>query len=310
MTDDAPVASPERLSIGFVGLGVMGSAMACRLLAVGHDVSVYNRNPAKADALRAQGAKICGTPSEVASASDIVLGCLLDTDAVRSVYTGEGGLLGATRRGAVLVEHGTFDPAAAQHIAAAAREVGAEFLDVPVTGGPEGATAGTLTAMAGGAEEALERARPIIGTYAGRIEYVGGPGTGLALKLVNQLLVTCHLASAAEAAAMIRRLGLPPETADRVLGSGWAASAMLARTLPRADARDYESVGATIGGLLEVQRLVAALGERNGVTLTAFPAARSVFDLSVAAGHAGSDPAALVETYLTQPARPEPALAQ
>jgi 3-hydroxyisobutyrate dehydrogenase-like beta-hydroxyacid dehydrogenase len=85
---------------------------------------------------------------------------------------------------------------------------------------------------------------------------------------------------------------------------------MLARTLPRADAGDYESVGATIGGLLEVQRLVAALAQRNSVTLTTFPAARSVFDVSVAAGHAGSDPAALVESCLTEPARPQPALAQ
>jgi 3-hydroxyisobutyrate dehydrogenase-like beta-hydroxyacid dehydrogenase len=285
----------EDLRVGFVGLGVMGSAMARRLLGLGYDVAVYNRSPAKAEALAHFGARICPTPGDVAARSDVILGCLLDTDAVKSVYLGRDGLLQATRVGTVLVEHATFDPAVAQEIALRARGIGAEFLDAPVTGGPEGAAAGTLTAMVGGMQSALESVRPILNAYAGRIEYVGESGSGLALKLVNQLLVTCHLAAAAEAGAVIRELHLPAATAEQVLASGWAASAMLSRSLPRVASGDYDSVGATIGGLIEVQALVADLAARTGVALRTFPAARAVFDASVAAGYGPNDPAALVE---------------
>jgi len=298
-----PVTAEPAATVGFVGLGVMGSAMATRLLHAGRPVVVWNRDRAKADRLVALGAYACDNPAEVARAAGRVFGCLLDTVAVEQVYAGPGGLLEGVHPGHVLVEHATFAPSAARALHGEVARRGGQFLDAPVTGGPDGAAAGTLTAMVGGDQTALDTVAEPLGAYAAHVVRVGEVGAGLALKLCNQLLVSCHLAAAAEAAALIDRLGLQPEVCERVLGSGWAASTMLTRTLPRAATRNYASGGATVGGFVEVQQLVGALARDCGVTLAAFPAAVSLFDLGVRHGWAGSDPAVLTELAYPQAGR-------
>jgi 3-hydroxyisobutyrate dehydrogenase-like beta-hydroxyacid dehydrogenase len=288
-------------TIGFVGLGVMGSKMAARLLDAGHGVVVYNRSSNSVVPLVARGATAAGTPAEVARASAHVFSCVLDTAAVEDVCFGGGGLIEALRPGQVLVEHATFAPAMARRIAAAAQARGAEFLDAPVTGGPDGAEAGTLTAMIGGSEQAIALVSPFMSCYLQEFVRVGDVGRGLELKLVNQLLVSCHLAAAAEAAALIRELGLPAADSERVLMAGWASSAMLVRVLPAAAAGQFASRGATIGGLIEVQRLIAELAAGLNLELELFRATRDRFIHATAQGLAGNDPAALATTYRPSP---------
>lgn len=269
--------------------------MVARLSAAGHPVVAWTRDPRGKRLPR--GVVLVPRPENVAARCDVVLGCLLDDAAVDRVYLADDGLLRAARTGTVFVEHGSFSPGLAEILADKAHEHGATFVDVPVTGGPEGADAGTLIGMAGGSSAALGAATLALRTYLAVVHEVGGPGSGLRLKLVNQYLVSAHLAAAAEAAALVSRSDIPGPVAQAVLGSGWAASAMLARSLPRALARDFGSAGATIGGLVHVQRLVSDAFGTAGIKPRLLPVVRALFDDAVASGNMGSDPAALVMEY-------------
>ncbi len=279
--------------VGFVGLGAMGSRMALRLLDAGYPLVAYNRTPERAADVERAGAIIVTTPSEVAERAQVIIGCLLNSDAVGHVYTADGGLVGASRPGQVYVEHGTFAPELARDLAATLEQRGAAFLDAPVTGGPEAAASGQLTTMIGGPAAAAAEVSDILHAYAARVSHIGGTGTGLQLKLVNQLLVSCHVAAAAEAAAMIRRLGLPIEAASEVLNSGWGASAMLNRSLSRLRDDLLDTSEATIGGLTEPQELVAQLVAEAGLTLTLMPAASAMFRDACELGLGAQDLAAL-----------------
>jgi 3-hydroxyisobutyrate dehydrogenase-like beta-hydroxyacid dehydrogenase len=289
--------SPVRPIVGFVGLGAMGSRMALRLLDAGYPLVSYNRTPGRRADVERAGAVIVATPAEVAERADVICGCLLDGRAVEHVYTADDGLIGSSRAGQIYVEHGTFAPELARDLAGELERRGAAFLDAPVTGGPEAAASGQLTMMIGGAATAVAEMSDILHAYAGRVCHIGGPGTGLQLKLVNQLLVSCHVAAAAEAAAMIRRLGLPIEAASEVLNAGWAASAMLDRTLTRLLDGLSDTSEATIGGLVEPQQLVAQLVAEAGLTLTLTPAASAMFREASANGLGTKDLAALVRLF-------------
>lgn len=285
------------MSIGFIGVGVMGSAIAHRLLDAGYTLNVYNRSSSRLAPLLDKGATALSTPAEVARHSEHIISCVLDTAAVDDVCFGPAGLINALRPAQVVVEHGTFSPATARRVAERADARGAHFLDAPVTGGPEGATAGTLTTMVGGSAEALGTVSDVLHDYTSKIVHIGASGRGLELKLVNQLLVSCHLVAAAEASVLIDSLGLPPDLCQQALMSGWAASTMLAHVLPRAAVDDYASGGATIGGLIEAQRLVADLARNHQLDLTLFDSTRETFSRAISMGLAEYDPAALTRNY-------------
>jgi 3-hydroxyisobutyrate dehydrogenase-like beta-hydroxyacid dehydrogenase len=279
-------------SVGFVGLGAMGERMAARLVAAGHPVVVWTRS-----GRTLVGALSASTPADLAARVDLVAGCLLDDAAVEAVYLGDDGLLAGAARGTVLLEHGTFSPALARRVGDEAAGRGLAFLDAPVTGGPEGAADGTLVTMVGGDIGALGRHRATIAAYLGAVEHVGPLGAGLALKLVNQHLVSVHLGAAAEAAALLAAAGIAADRALAVLMGGWASSAMLERELPRALSGDFTSAGATIGGLIHVQELIARAFAESGLESRLLPVVRELFADAVARGLADADPAALTSLY-------------
>ena len=283
--------------VGFVGLGAMGSRMAARLLEAGYPLVVYNRSPERAAALEAASAEAVATPAQVAERAQIVCGCLLDGDAIEQVYGGPDGLISRSRRGQIYVEHGTFAPSLARDVAARLGARGATFLDAPVTGGPEAASSGNLTMMIGGPAEALPKVSDVLGSYAARIRYIGDSGAGLELKLVNQLLVSCHVVAAAEAIAILRQLRLPLDVASEVLNAGWAASAMLDRSLTRHRNELSEESDVTIGGLVEPQRLAAQLAAGLGLDLTLLPTVAKLFADASMNGMAKKDLAALVRMF-------------
>jgi 3-hydroxyisobutyrate dehydrogenase-like beta-hydroxyacid dehydrogenase len=271
--------------------------MAMRLLRSGSSLVIQTRTAAHGAALAAEGAEQVFTPAEVASRCSIVFSCLLDNEVVEHVYLGPDGLLGSARTGQVFVEHGTFDPRLARRLAEVAAERGARFVDAPITGGAEGAEAGGLVCMAGGDADAFALVEQLLRAHSREVVRVGDAGSGLELKLVNQLLVAVHVVAAAEAAALIERLELPQELAAHVLTSGWGTSAMLDRSLPRIARRDFDSTGAPIGGLVEVLRLVASVCEETDLDLALFPEARNVFSRAAAAGFGSLDMAALVNVF-------------
>ena len=283
--------------VGFVGLGAMGGRMAARLIDAGHPLVIYNRSPERAAPLGRAGAEIVATPAEVASQADVVCGCLLNGNAIEQVYGGDDGMIGASRRGQIFVEHGTFAPDLARTLAQRLGERGATFLDAPVTGGPEAASSGNLTMMIGGPAEAVTEVSAILGSYAARIRHIGDSGAGLELKLINQLLVSCHVAAAAEAIAMLQRLQLPLDTAREILSAGWASSAMLDRSLTLLKDGLFDESEVTIGGLVEPQQLAAAAAAGVGLDLTLLPVVAKLFLDARASGLEKKDLAALVRMF-------------
>ncbi|HWL60486.1 MAG TPA: NAD(P)-dependent oxidoreductase [Microbacteriaceae bacterium] len=277
-------------AIGFIGVGAMGAPMVRRLLLAGHEVKVWGRTPAKLQPVIDAGAILAADLSEI-TAQEVVLGCLTDGPAVEEVYLGK--LLAEARPGQLVAEHGTYDPAIAQRVAAAFAERGAYYLDAPVSGGPMGAEVGTLVCMVGGDAAGFALLEPIAAAFSARVAHLGGSGRGLALKLINNFHVSINFVSAAETAWLIERLGLDPTLAQEILYGGTADSVTLRQGLSKALAHDYDAGGMPLGGLVEVQRNIAGLLESLGFESGLLPYARSVF-AAAAATEFDQHPAALI----------------
>lgn len=187
-------------TLAFIGLGVMGGPMARHLAAAGHEISVFNRTRAKADAwVEEHGGRAAATPGEVAEGADAVFTCVGNDGDLAQVVLGAGGALEAMRRGSVLVDHTTVSAEIARRIGEAADMKGVLSLDAPVSGGQAGAENGTLAIMCGGYAEAFAAAEPLMQAYAARIVHVGGPGAGQTTKMVNQIAIAGVLQGLSEA---------------------------------------------------------------------------------------------------------------
>ena len=224
------------MELGFVGLGNMGRPMVRRLLEAGHVVHVHSRSPGPVEEMVAAGALAAGSVAAVARRAEAVLTALPTPEAVDLVY---GEMLAEAGDGKLFVEHSTIRPSQAQRWADAFEERGAGYLDAPVSGGPTGATAGTLTVMVGGDESAFESASPIFRAFGSVVTWCGPSGSGEKVKLVNQLLVAVHALASAEAAAFGVGMGADLESTLDVVGRSWGASTILSRNGPRYVARDF-----------------------------------------------------------------------
>jgi 3-hydroxyisobutyrate dehydrogenase len=211
--------------IGFVGVGIMGSRMCRNLLKAGFPVSAYDLNSDALRAAGAHGASIAPDLTTLASRADVLILSLPDPAAVRAATQGPEGLLAHAQAGSTLCDTSTLDPETSRELYHAARARGIHALDCPVSGGPGGAEAGTLTIMVGGDATALEGVRPVLAAIGKKIVHCGGPGSGQVAKLVNQALVAVHTAAAFEALLVGRKLGLSLDTLVSILrsssGSSW-----------------------------------------------------------------------------------------
>lgn len=207
------------MRVGLVGLGRMGSAMAARLAETGLEVAGFDLDPAKG-----------GRGAIAAVAAPVVILSLPEEGAVAAALDG---LWPALPAGAVLADTSTLSPLAARDFAAQAAARGLHYLDAPVSGGPAGARAGTLTVMAGAEAAALAMARPVLDRIAARLLHVGGPGAGQVAKLVNNLLVATHLVAAGEALAIAERAGVAAEAVLAVVNAASGRSAATEVNLPR-----------------------------------------------------------------------------
>jgi 3-hydroxyisobutyrate dehydrogenase-like beta-hydroxyacid dehydrogenase len=216
-----------REKIGFVGVGIMGQRMCKNLLARGFSVAAYDTDPAAVERAVRMGATAAADLPGLAREADVVLCSLPTPAAVLSVCEGPGGLLAHLKAGAILCDLSTVDPSTARRIHGAARDRGVQALDCPVSGGPGGAEAGTLTIMVGGDAPALEAVRPVFAAIGKAVVHCGGPGAGQAAKLVNQALVGVHTVAALEALLAGRKLGLDLDTMVTILRTSSGASFML-----------------------------------------------------------------------------------
>ena len=279
--------------VGFIGLGNMGRPMVRRLLDAGHFVHVHNRSPGPVEDMVAAGAVAAGSSTEVARRSDVVLTALPTPSDVDAVY---GEMLAEARAGQLFVEHSTIRPSQARGWEAMLAKRGARYLDAPVSGGPDGAAAGTLTVMVGGDVAAFGAAAPIFRAFGSVVTLVGPSGSGEQVKLANQLLVAIHAVASAEAVAYSRGMGADLETTLDVVGQSWGASTILARNAPRYVSRDFTGA-APIRILLKDIGLINEEARELGIEL---PVAELVEQRLIEARDAGlgdEDIAALVKLW-------------
>ena len=215
--------------VAFIGLGALGAPMAANLLAKGIPLTVHNRHRERERPLAAAGARRAATPAEASRDAAVLALCLSDDTAVAEVLLGRGGdtadaALAGLAPGSLVVDFSTIAPASSRAMAAALAERGVAYLDAPVTGGTEGARAGTLSVLVGGEADDLERARPVLEAVGRTITHLGPVGAGQEAKAVNQVLVAGSYAAVAEALALGQRLGLPMEQVRQALLGGAAGS--------------------------------------------------------------------------------------
>ncbi|MEV0161861.1 NAD(P)-dependent oxidoreductase [Nonomuraea fuscirosea] len=228
--------------IGFVGLGNMGGRIARRLTAAGH--SVLGHDPAPGAAEKA-GATPAATVAEVGRDAELILLSLPDSKVVESVVLGDDGLLAHARKGQVIVDLSTAAPGSTRRLAGLLAAEGARLIDAGVSGGAAAAERGTLTIMAGGEREEIERITPILETFAQKIFHMGGPGTGHSAKLLNNFLNAVSLAATSEVMIAGRKAGLDPHTLLDVLNSSSGANWATANRFPRIVEGDYLEGGLT-----------------------------------------------------------------
>ena len=212
-------------NVAFLGLGVMGSHMAGHLAAAGHDVTVYNRNKAKAELWTAKHkGRLAPTPAEAAAGADLVCTCVGNDDDLRQVVYGERGALAGMKAGAVLVDHTTASAEVAREIAGEAGKRGLGFLDAPISGGEVGARNGQLTIMVGGEPAVFVKAEKVISVYAKAVTLMGAVGAGQLTKMVNQICIAGLLQGLAEGLNFASQAGLDTDKVLAVISKGAAQS--------------------------------------------------------------------------------------
>lgn len=213
--------------IGFVGLGVMGAAMARNLLKAGFKVTVHNRSRGKVEALLQAGARDGVSPSGVGRAAEVALVCVPDTPDVERVVFGEDGLIHGLKPGSVVIDLSTISATATVEFAARLRERGVHMLDSPVSGGPKGAEDGTLTCMIGGEAQVVERCMPVFRAIGKSFTHIGTNGAGQLCKSCNQLVIVGTMMAVSEALALARKMGIDPRKVREALLGGSAQSFVL-----------------------------------------------------------------------------------
>ncbi len=211
--------------VAFLGLGVMGYPMAGHLARAGHQVTVYNRSAAKAQAWVAEyGGKAANTPRDAAQDAQIVLACVGNDDDLRSVVLGADGAFAGMATGAVFVDHTTASALVARALYGAARTLGLQFIDAPVSGGQAGAVNGALTVMCGGDAAPFEAVKPVLMAMAKAVTRVGEAGAGQLAKMVNQICIAGLVQALSEGIAFGQKAGLDMKLVLDVIGKGAAQS--------------------------------------------------------------------------------------
>ena len=284
------------MNLAFLGLGAMGEPMARNLVAAGHNVTVYNRTPGRADALADMGARVAPSSAAAVIDAEMVLSCVSTPEVLRELLLGPDGAMAAAPTGTLFVDFSTGDPTTSKALSAIAETYGSNFLEAPVSGGVKGATGGTLTVMAGGSEEDLARAQPVLDILASSVVRVGDVGSASAAKLINQMLVGVHLTAALEAYAAGARAGVDPQVLQQIITSSTGDSFMFRRVSKNLFAQDF-SPGFKLDLLAKDLRLAAEMCEQSGVSHALVDATRGVVTSAQEAG-LGEQDVAILATIL------------
>jgi 3-hydroxyisobutyrate dehydrogenase len=289
--------------IGFIGMGLMGIPMSCRLLAAGYPVTVWNRNTAKTQIPAAKGAQVASSLAQLCQQSDVIMLCVSDTAAVEDIVLSDNGLFSHLEAGKIIIDFSSIDPQATRELANKVAEKSCHWLDTPVSGGVAGAEQGTLAIMAGGSEKVLDSVRPILEPLSARITRMGDVGSGQVTKICNQMIVSCNVLVMAEVMALAEKSGVDSGKIPQALKGGFADSIPLQLTGPRMAERDYEPVKWHVKTLLKDLDMANSLAKGNLSSIPMAGLGAELMRLHASKGFNESDPSTLIEMYLAHQAR-------
>lgn len=255
-------------SVAFLGLGVMGYPMAGHLKNKGgHDVTVYNRTTEKAQKWAAQhGGAFAPTPAEAARDKDFVFACVGNDDDLREVTIGAQGAFHSMKKGAIFIDNTTASAEVARELDAAAKAGGFHFLDAPVSGGQAGAENGVLTVMVGGEQDAFDRARPVIDSFARMVGLMGSAGAGQLTKMINQICIAGLVQGLAEGIHFGKKAGLDIENVVDVISKGAAGSWQMENRHKTMNAGKYD-FGFAVDWMRKDLGICLEEADRNGAKL-------------------------------------------
>ena len=287
--------------IGFIGLGLMGQAFTQRLCGLGYTVIGYDLVAEKISAAAAHGVVPAASPAELAARADMVLLCVTSTDGVRNAVFGHRGVTeGVAEAGGadkLLVDHSTTIVQATREMAAELlQRTGMGWVDAPVSGGPPAAGSGSLAIMAGGSEDDIARAAPVMADLAAQFTHMGPSGAGQVTKMINQVLVLNNYAVLAEALALAEAGGIDAAKIPQALGAGHAGSNMLQSIYPRMLARTVEPVGYARQVLKDLD-MVHDLAKGLNVPTPMSSQAANLYRILNSKGHGEKDGIAVLKLY-------------
>ena len=256
------------VKISFLGLGAMGGPMARHLAAAGHDVTVYNRTRAKAEAWVARhGGRSAPTPAAAAEDADAVFSCVGADGDLEAVTLRADGAFRAMRKGALFVDHTTASARIARQLAVEGKDRGLLVVDAPVSGGQGGAEAGTLAIMCGGSAKAMAAAEPLLAAYASRIVHVGGAGAGQQTKMVNQICIAGAMQGVAEAMRFAQNADLDLGKVFEAISGGAAASWYMLNRWQTMAVDEFDGFGFAVDWMRKDLGLVLDEARANGATV-------------------------------------------
>lgn len=288
------------MRVGFVGLGIMGRGMAGNLLQAGFALTVYNRSAERAAPLVERGAALGASPAAVARSAEVIGVCVTDDAAVEAVLSGDEGLLAGLSPGKIVLDHSTISPQQTRSAAARAAARGAEWLDAPVSGGEQGAAAGTLTIMVGGSAAGFSQASPYLQRIGRTLVHVGGSGQGQLVKLVNNFIGGVSLVGAAEGLRLGLAGGVPLETMMEVLTAGSADSVSLRLLADRLRSGD-DRPGFSLANRLKDMDLALEAARALGVCPALGALAAELFRERAVRGERDLDQTAIQRRYAPAP---------
>lgn len=280
---------------GFIGLGAMGQPMALNIVKSGRPLVVYDIDPGRCVPLAELGARIAGSPRDVAAQAATIVS-MVDTIAQNEqVLFGPDGVAEGAQVGDIAIIMSTIDPGAAQRFEARLAEQGVGLIDAPVTGLIEGAEKGTLKAYVGGTEETLEKARPTLEPMTSEITHVGAAGRGCILKLVNNMLAQANRILVVEAMVLATKAGIDPELVIETVSKSTGNSVIFQHAAPRLLSRDFTGIRMDI--TIKDLELQTQIAKSLGVPMFMANVAQQVYMMAKAAGYGSEDPAAVVKIY-------------
>ena len=282
------------MKIGFIGLGVMGSPMAANIVKAGHELTVYDRSPEAVAALVKLGAKSASCGREVGQASEIVVTMLPEPQHVEQAILGPDGVAEGLQKGGLVIEMSTIDPGTSRRVGDVLRARGMDLVDSPVGKTSEHAATGTLTLMVGGNQAAIDRAMPVLKCMGTDTYFCGGPGTGHAMKMTNNLLATTIMVANTEVLAMGIKAGLTLELMQEVMRTTMAWNQQLAVAMPKKAFVGDDSPGFAIRLACKDVRIACEVAETMGFEALVGRAAQATMDRAIAMGLGDRDTAALM----------------